>query len=68
MGVNIFQNRKALKLFAEISDALEGKERKAFTEKVMQLFEDKVVSEEGEYQEFKITEADVKRIARELKV
>jgi len=61
-GINIFENRKAMQLFVECSNGLGEIARVLFTKKVQELFDQKTVSEDGEFDSFKITEKDVARI------
>lgn len=62
----MFEDSKASKFFAELSDMLADRQRNAFSVKVRNLFDKKSVSLEGTYNEFKITMADLKKIANEM--
>jgi len=64
--VNMFEDSKASKFFAELSDMLADRQRNQFSVKVRNLFDKKSVSEEGQYNEFKITVADLKKIASNM--
>ncbi len=56
-----FENRKAMRAFA---DTLQEVDDPQFVRDIHQLYEEKVLSFWGEYDEFGITEKDIKNIAR----
>ena len=58
-GINIFESRKGMLKFARISNSLSGSARAVFTSAVKDLFDRKSVSENGQYDSFKITEKDL---------
>jgi flagellin-specific chaperone FliS len=60
--VKMFESRKAEKLFVELSNSLEGEKHEAFSENIRSLFDKKIISEEGEYNTFRLTEQDVARV------
>lgn len=65
--VNIFENRKTEKRFAELSSYLIGEKKNKFTKRVKALFTDKVLSSDGEYTVFKITIMDLNGVFANLK-
>lgn len=66
-GVKMFADRKAQEKFLEIVNAFEADkayiQKEAFVEEVKDLFDAKITSEEGEYDEFRITVKDLVAIA-----
>lgn len=64
--LNIFQNRAVSKKFVEISTGLKGKEKKKFSGYVRALFVHKSTSEEGRYDEFKITLQDLTDLQKQI--
>lgn len=63
----MFENYKAQRLFADLSESLEGEQKALFTKRIKALFEKKTVSEEGEYQSFKLSEMEVATIYDHIK-
>lgn len=63
----MFEDSKASKFFAELSDMLVGHAKEKFSAKIRELFDKKTTSDDGVYSEFKITLIDVKRIAAEMR-
>ncbi len=59
----LFEDRKAMRKFYDISIALKGLRKIAFTKKVKKLFDTKITSEEGEFDSFNITVDDLECLA-----
>lgn len=61
--MKVFENRKAEKLFYDLSEGLKGKKKDEFTNRVKAFFDIKVTADEDTYGGvFKITERDVAAI------
>lgn len=66
-GAKMFDSKKTAKYFLDMCDVLgETGEplREEFVQEVKDLFDAKVTSEEGVYDSYKITEADLNALAR----
>lgn len=59
----MFEDKEAARFFAECVEAMDSRQRAWFTREVKSLFDDKSVSEEGEYDCFKITKDDLMQLA-----
>ncbi len=63
--VNVFANRKASKEFYRILMSMNVDEGARFSKAVRDLFQKKTISEEGEFNSFKIEMSDLKVLAYE---
>lgn len=63
MNINIFEDRAASRFFALCISEMDFKQRTWFSKEVKSLFEDKSLSEEGQYDCFKITKDDLMQLA-----
>lgn len=65
-SVKMFDSKKTAKYFVEIVDAFNADkaymQKAAFVQEVKDLFDAKITSEQGEYDEFRVTEKDLKGI------
>jgi len=60
-----FENRKAEKKFVEILEAIESPlQREHFVDKVKALRDEKIISEDGEFSCFFVTERDLMALAK----
>ncbi len=64
----MFQNRKTSIAFYNIFIKLRVEDRKRFSKAVKKLFNKKIVSENGQFQSFKIEVSDFKKILKDLKI
>ena len=64
---SIFANKKASSRFADALTFLPAAQSKRFADKVRALFDKKITSLEGEYNEFQITESDIKNILQAMR-
>lgn len=66
--MSIFENKEAMRLYRKFSDEMNQVQKGAFMAKIQELFDAKTVSEDGEYECFKITSDDVMQLATTVAV
>jgi hypothetical protein len=64
----MFQDRKTSKAFYNIFIKLRVDDRKRFSKAVKALFNTKIISENGEFQSFKVETSDFKQILKDLRI
>jgi hypothetical protein len=62
----MFDSRKTMHRFSNLSNSLEGTKKSNFSKKLTELFDKKIVSEDGEFDNFKVTEKDVETAFAEI--
>lgn len=62
-NVNIFEDKSARDFFVEVTSHMDSKQRAWFVKEVKGLFDDKSISEDGQYDCFKITKDDLMQLA-----
>lgn len=65
-NVKILKDRKTEEFFSEMYNSFVGYRQELFAQRVRDLRDKKVVSEEGEYPEFYVTKEDLINIARTI--
>lgn len=68
MNINIFENAKASRTFSNISESLTAGEKIRFVGLVKDLFDEKSVAEEGEFDSFKVSEQELLDLASKFAV
>lgn len=63
MSIDIFEDREARQFFVECTSAMDSKQKQWFVRQVKSLFDDKTISEEGEFDCFKVTKDDLLHLA-----
>jgi len=66
--MKIFENRKTEKMFFNKIQELGTKEAQVFSSEVVNFFEKKGVSKDGDYSKFKIDSSDLKRIELDMEL
>lgn len=63
-GARIFENNKVGKRFGEIIKVLSEEQKQKFSNEILKLYEKKILSTNGEYTVFKITDEDLDEVLR----
>lgn len=66
--MSIFENKEAMRLYRKFSDEMTQEQKGVFMARIQELFDAKCVSEEGEYDCFKITSDDLMQLATTVAV